>query len=162
MKPYIYSFTLTLLLVLLSWGTVANAQSKTSAGLTLAQASVNNPKLAEAINKAGLMPLLTGTGPYTFFAPSDAALKELSGKSAEATREILMGHIVEGSYTTADLHDGRTLTTIGKQTIKIFRKKDKVLLNGRRIINPNQPSRNGIMHTVDNLLVKELSNLSLL
>ena len=144
-------------------GLPAAAQTKTTAAsLTLAQTSVNNTALSEAIKKAGLLPLLSNTGPYTFFAPSDAALQQLSQKSAEATREILLGHIVEGNYALADLHDGKTLTTMSKQTLKIFRKKDKVLINGRRILAPDQPARNGVMHTVDNLLVREMETMSYL
>ncbi|RYZ47874.1 MAG: fasciclin domain-containing protein, partial [Sphingobacteriales bacterium] len=97
-----------------------------------------------------------------FFAPSASALQQLSQKSAEATREILLGHIVEGRFTEADLHDGKTLTTLSKQTLKVIRKKDRLLINGRRIVTSDQPASNGIMHTVSDLLVKDMGHMSML
>ena len=129
---------------------------------TIAEASANNKQLTQLLQKTGLMPLLSNKGPYTFFVPSATALQQLSQMEATDAREVLMGHILEGRYTAADLKDCALLTTMSKQTIKVFRKKNKLLLNGMLVSSPDQAAGNGIMHTVSGLLSQTNANASML
>jgi uncharacterized surface protein with fasciclin (FAS1) repeats len=115
--------------------------------------------LVDLIFQAGLYGTLSGAGPFTVFAPTNAAfLESLVGDktslSAEQLFSILTYHVVEGIYPVTDLKDGTILTTIQGDTLSFERTEETVeFTNGQRIIVPNILATNGIVHFIDGVLI---------
>lgn len=113
----------------------------------------NNPLLVELLAQAGLGPLLSSEGPYTFFAPSEEACLKLRGQKPEVVRLVLSYHILEGRHTAADLREGSRLRTIMGESVSVLRKKEDVFINGARITAEDHVARNGVRHMIDSLLM---------
>ncbi|CAE8611712.1 unnamed protein product [Polarella glacialis] len=118
--------------------------------------------LVKALQKAGLVATVSGTTPYTVFAPTDAAfadlLKEL-GCSAEQLlanpdlKSILLYHVVGGSTMSSSLKDGQKVTTAqgGQLAVQIAGGKVKV---GRATVTAADVAcSNGVIHIVDKVLL---------
>jgi uncharacterized surface protein with fasciclin (FAS1) repeats len=131
---------------------VAGTTTAKPASSNIAEASSKDAPLLQAITDAGLMPVLSGKGPYTFFAPSDQALQSWTVTDPEAKRQKLLSHVVQGRYTMADLYDGAKLTSMSGETLTVLRKKGKVLVNGVDVTSGDVSSNNGITHTVNGIL----------
>jgi uncharacterized surface protein with fasciclin (FAS1) repeats len=113
--------------------------------------------LVELIFRVGLYGTLSAAGPYTVFAPTNTAFLESlvrdgSTLSAEQVSSILTYHVVEGIYTAADLIDGLILTTLQGDSLK-FESTEFEFVNGEKIIVPDIPATNGIVHFIDGVLV---------
>ena len=104
------------------------------------------PVLGELIAKAGLAPILSGDAAYTFLMPSEAELSSLKNEPAQRIRTILSGHILKGRYLESDLKDGASIETLAGTKVTVCRKKDYTLVNGVRIVAPNNEVKNGIIH----------------
>ena len=91
-------------------------------------------------------------GPYTVFAPTNAALAGVSiaGLSAAEIDDISGYHVVDGRYRSADLAAGQTLETIGGDTIRIG--DGLTLNNGVNIVEADQRAENGVVHSIDGIL----------
>ncbi|CAN5905626.1 hypothetical protein BH24BAC1_BH24BAC1_03300 [soil metagenome] len=113
----------------------------------------SSPLLVELLAQAGLGPLLSSEGPYTFFAPSEGACLKLRGQKPEVVRAVLSYHILEGKHTAADFRDGSRLRTIMGESISVLRKKEAVFINGSQITAEDHVARNGVRHTIDALLM---------
>lgn len=90
-------------------------------------------------------------GPYTVFAPEDAALDTVDLVAAGAG--VAGYHVVKGRYTESELTAGTTLKTVGGDTITIA--GDGTLNNGVEIIDADQHADNGIVHTISGVLEDE-------
>lgn len=133
---------------------VSRASGNTST-LNLADnviSSDSRPILKELFVQAGLLSTLSGNNTYTFFAPTEKALKEIQFDSSEKLRVILLNHVVAGTYKLDDLQDGMKLQTLANETITIFRNKEEILVNGIPVVNGNDVSKNGIMHNIGDVL----------
>lgn len=108
--------------------------------------------LLQLVTKAGLMPLLSGADTYTFFAPSGAALQPYHNAKPEELRNLLSQHIVKGSLSADELKDGSTLKTINGSTIRVYRKKGTIHINGKRLHETDQLYANGVWHQLNGCL----------
>ena len=122
--------------------------------------------LAAALERAGLIETLQGEGPFTVFAPTNAAFDALLAEleiegldqvsNAQLT-EILLNHVVSGKVLSTDLTAGyvNTLAT-GAQDTKIsvlVDLTDGVKLNNRATVTtPNIDADNGVVHVINNVL----------
>jgi uncharacterized surface protein with fasciclin (FAS1) repeats len=127
------------------------------------EAAGNYTRLLAAVRAAGLEEVLRGTGPFTLFAPDDAAFakldpKELDALMAEpfgALADVLTYHLVMGKVTTADLKDGEKLETANgnsKLTIKVAG-DGTVTVNDARVISPDVAASNGEIQGIDTVLM---------
>jgi len=117
-------------------------------------------QLVEAVVKAGLVETLSGSGPFTIFAPTDAAFAQLftdlgvSGIeeiSAETLIPILQYHVVAGNVLAADLSDGDVDTLNGKISISLA---GPVTINGTsEVIATDIQGTNGVVHVIDEVLL---------
>lgn len=105
---------------------------------------------------------LAGTGPYTLLAPTEAAFKALPDSvrqqlndpaSDEGLQEMLNNHIIAGKLTTADLQDGAILKTAAGHQLKVSKRDGKVRIGNALILEPDGMSSNGVLHTLDRVLV---------
>jgi uncharacterized surface protein with fasciclin (FAS1) repeats len=116
--------------------------------------------LASLLQKAGLAGTLEGKGPFTVFAPTDAAFAKVPkatlaslAKNKAKLRAVLMYHVVKGKVTAAQalkLHSAKTLE--GKPlTIRI--NGGKVIVGGATVVKANVIASNGVIHVINNVLI---------
>lgn len=111
------------------------------------------------LNLADLAPYVSGTG-YTFFVPVDTAFEEIgldkmpdNYLSNGNGLQVLLNHFVKGRLYDRDLKDGTELLTLGNNTIKIARKKEKVNVNEAVIVESEVFVYNlGTMFYIDKVL----------
>lgn len=125
--------------------------------------SSDHTTLVTAVKAAGLVETLKGTGPFTVFAPANAAFAKLPAGTVEALvkpenkeklSSILTYHVVPGTYTAKDITDGMTLTTVNGQKLTFTMKDGKWWINESAMIEiPDVMSSNGVTHVIDTVLM---------
>jgi uncharacterized surface protein with fasciclin (FAS1) repeats len=116
--------------------------------------------LASLLQKAGLAGTLEGKGPFTVFAPTDAAFAKVPkatlaslAKNRSKLRAVLLYHVVKGKVTAAQamkLHSARTLE--GKPvTIRVS--GGKVIVGGATVVKANVMASNGVIHVINKVLI---------
>ncbi len=118
--------------------------------------------LVAAVKAAGLVETLSGTGPFTVFAPTDAAFAALptgtidtlvKPESKETLTGILTYHVVAGKVMSSDLTDGMTATTVNGQSLTIHLTDGKVMVNGAEVIIADVDTDNGVIHAINAVLM---------
>ncbi|WP_266367050.1 fasciclin domain-containing protein [Tellurirhabdus rosea] len=140
----------------------------TSRDLSLSAArSREHTILFRALRVAGLTDQASGKGPFTVFAPTDAAFQQLPAgtldelmKPAAKQRlmRLLAGHVVKGRLTSDQLEDGQKLKTVTGQTLTVSKQGEAVTItdaagNTATVNWPDIEATNGIVHSVDTVLV---------
>ena len=123
----------------------------------------NVTTVVAAVKAAGLVDTLKSAGPFTVFAPTNAAFDKLpAGTVATLLKPenkakltaILTYHVVAGRYTVADLKDGMKLKTVNGEDLLINVKNGKVWINGSAMIETADViSSNGVTHVIDSVLL---------
>ncbi|MFT3991347.1 MAG: fasciclin domain-containing protein [Luteolibacter sp.] len=121
--------------------------------------------LNQAIKAAGLEETLGGKGHFTLFAPTDEAFTKLPEGSLaalllpenkEKLRTLLTYHVIAGTQTSATFLDGKIKTLSGDPVkIDVDGNKDPIEVDDAKIVNPDQPATNGVVHVIDKVLVPE-------
>lgn len=118
--------------------------------------------LVAAVKAADLVDTLSGTGPFTVFAPVDAAFDALPAgtvdtlvkpENKEQLTGILTYHVVAGKVMSSDLTDGMKATTVNGQELTIHLTDGKVMVNGAEVIIADVDTDNGVIHAVDAVLM---------
>ncbi len=118
--------------------------------------------LGNALRATQLNATLAEGGPYTVFAPTNDAFKQLDpsglndlpeGMEGDDLKQVLLQHVVEGEYTAADLVGMDELPTLGGGSLKITTANDRVMVNGADVILADQQADNGYVHLIDSVLV---------
>jgi len=116
--------------------------------------------LVSAVTKAGLVETLSGPGPYTVFAPTDAAFAaipadQLNAILADKTKltQILTYHVVPGKVMAADLQPEQMVKTVEGQDLDIKVTNGAATVNGCNIVKTDIPASNGVIHVVDCVLI---------
>ncbi len=124
--------------------------------------SKDHTTVVAAVKAAGLVDTLKGKGPFTVFAPTNAAFEKLPAgtvdtllmpENKEKLTGILTYHVVPGKYLSKDLKDGMTLTTVNGQTLTISMKDGKWWVNDAMITIPDVVSSNGVTYVIDTVLM---------
>jgi uncharacterized surface protein with fasciclin (FAS1) repeats len=127
----------------------------------VAIAAKNCKTLAAAVAAAGLVKTLQGKGPFTVFAPTDAAFaaiqsevdKLLKPENKDKLSKILTYHVVSGKMMAADLEDGQELITVEGSTLKVMVKNGKVMVGDAQVTTADVSSSNGVIHVIDKVLL---------
>lgn len=156
-------FLLTLVLVM------AVAISASSQNIyQLVQSSPDHTTLAAAIDAANLQAALEGPGPFTLFAPTDAAFDALPEGLVEALlldpeevlRDILLYHVVPGSNPTGSFTNGENLTSLlSGQQLTITIDGTMFMVNGALMSPANIGASNGIIHSIDAVLIPDVTTV---
>ena len=126
-----------------------------------AEANDQLSTLVSAIVDAELGSTLQGTGPFTVFAPNNAAFDNLpdgtlENLSTEQLAEILTFHVVEGEITSSDLSASQTVETVQGEEILVTVDGGTVTVNGNAVVGtPDVQASNGVIHIVDNVLLPQ-------
>ena len=112
----------------------------------------------KALDAAGMTETLRDTGPFTVFAPTDAAFEKLpAGKleslfkpeNKEELVSLLNYHVVSGRKTTADVGKWDAARTVNGQSAPIILKDDQLSIDGALITLADIGSSNGLLHGID-------------
>lgn len=142
-------------------GTTANQNLGELAQTAASQGSFTT--LTKAVQAAGLTEQLTGKGPYTVFAPTDAAFaalpqgtvdKLLKPENKSKLVKLLGYHVVPGQVTSSQLTSGQVKTVEGTPvTVKVDSASNTVTVNGAKVVQADIPASNGIVHVVDKVIL---------
>jgi len=136
----------------------------------IAQVASSNPDfsiLVEALDKAGLVSAMEGTGPFTVFAPTNAAFNALftqlgvsgiSDLSAETLKPILLNHVISGNVKAMDIATGyvETLNNYGPSgnKVKLFiLKGSNVMVDNSKVVTTDVIASNGTIHAIDKVIL---------
>ena len=124
--------------------------------------SPDHTTLVAAVTAAGLVETLKGAGPFTVFAPTNAAFAALPAgtvdgllkpESKAALTKILTYHVVAGAVKAADLKDGQKIKTLQGEELTVAIKNGKVTINGANVTTADLTGSNGVVHVVDAVLM---------
>jgi len=118
--------------------------------------------LAAALQAAGLVETLKGEGPFTVFAPTDAAFAKLPAGTVESLlkpenrdklRAILTYHVVAGKVTAADVKKMKSGKTVQGSSVKIAMSGGKVMIDNATVAKADVMASNGVIHVIDTVLM---------
>jgi transforming growth factor-beta-induced protein len=128
--------------------------------------AINNPNfsiLVEAVVKAGLVEALSGSGPFTVFAPTNDAFSALFATlgvngiddlTAEQLTPILLYHVVSGNVTASQVSTGSVPTLKEGSTISIIADGMGVKLNASsNVVATDVQGTNGVIHAIDAVIL---------
>jgi transforming growth factor-beta-induced protein len=126
--------------------------------------------LATALGAAGLVDTLKGKGPFTVFAPTDAAFAKvpadtlaalLRPENKAALTSVLTYHVVSGRVLAKDVVklNGKTVPTVNGETVSVSVSGGKVKVNSSNVVSTDVLATNGVIHVIDAVLLP--SNLKL-
>ncbi|MBI5706119.1 MAG: fasciclin domain-containing protein [Armatimonadetes bacterium] len=129
-----------------------------------AVASKQFPTLVAAVQAAGLVEALKGSGPFTVFAPTEEAFKKLPKGTLESLLKpenkaklvaILKYHVVPGKVMAADvlkLKNGTEVPTLQGQSVKV-KNKHGVQVNNAKVVKTDIECKNGVIHVIDTVIL---------
>lgn len=130
----------------------------------IAAQSADHTTLVAAVKAGDLVNALSNAGPFTVFAPTNAAFDKLPAGTVEslltpekkdALIDILQYHVTVGGYKIDQLRDGQSLGQVNGGNLKISIKNGKTILNGKATIISSIQASNGVIHVIDEVLLPE-------
>lgn len=127
----------------------------------VAVGSPDHTTLVTALKAAGYVDALSNAGPFTVFAPTNAAFDKLPAgtvegllkpESKDALRNILEYHVSVGVYKLESLANGQKINQVNLDNIEIGVKDGKYTVNGANIV-ATVPASNGVVYVVDAVLL---------
>jgi uncharacterized surface protein with fasciclin (FAS1) repeats len=116
--------------------------------------------LVAAVQAAGLVSALQGTGPFTVFAPTDAAFAALPAgtvesllKDPKALSNILLYHVLSGAVKAESVKDGLSVNTLQGSPVTFSVKDGKPMINGANIVATDVMASNGVIHVIDQVIL---------
>jgi uncharacterized surface protein with fasciclin (FAS1) repeats len=120
--------------------------------------------LASLLQSAGLVDTLKGAGPFTVFAPTDAAFAKVPKATLDALaadpaklKAVLLYHVVSGSVPAADVVKLTSAKTVNGASVSIKVQGSTVLVNDAKVVTPDVMASNGIIHVIDTVLLPPAS-----
>ena len=146
----------TVIASLLALGAAFSAQAKDI--VDTAVGAGNFKTLATALTAAGLIDTLKGKGPYTVFAPTDAAFAKIPKADLDALLKdkakltaVLTYHVVAGKVMAADVKAGKVKTVQGSDlTVST---SGGVMVNGAKVSATDIVADNGVIHVIDSVIM---------
>jgi uncharacterized surface protein with fasciclin (FAS1) repeats len=116
--------------------------------------------LAQALTAAGLVETLQGKGPFTVFAPTDAAFGKIPKatldallKDKEALKKVLLYHVVSGNVMAKDVVKLKSAKTVQGSNVAISVKGKTVKINNATVISADVKASNGVIHVIDTVIM---------
>ena len=167
------------LFLLVAVGIATNVNAANNAGVTsdshsaptadivdTAVAAGSFTTLAKALEAAGLIDALKGKGPFTVFAPTDAAFAKLPAgtiesllqpENKEKLKAILLYHVVSGKVMATDVMklNGQSVKTLQGGMFKVNTKKG-VRVDNAKVTQTDIKASNGVIHVIDTVLLPQI------
>jgi len=140
---------------------LASAADPTQNIVQLAQATTDLSTLVTAVVAADLVTTLSGTGPFTLFAPTNAAFAALPAgtlaslletANKEKLADLLKYHVVSGKILAADISNAQVVKTVEGNSISASVNDGKVFINQAQVTTPNVMATNGVVHIINAVL----------
>jgi uncharacterized surface protein with fasciclin (FAS1) repeats len=116
--------------------------------------------LASLLKKAGLVKTLKGKGPYTVFAPTDAAFAKVPqatldelGEDKAKLRSVLLYHVAGRKLTAAKIVKRRSVKTLNGKRVRISVRGESVRVGSARVTTPDVGASNGVIHVINKVLI---------
>lgn len=116
--------------------------------------------LVVAVEEAGLVETLKGEGPFTVFAPTDAAFNKIPEETLNALladkeklAEVLTYHVVPGKVMAADVVKMSSAKTVQGESIGIEVQDGSVYVDGAKVIKTDIKTSNGVIHVIDTVIM---------
>lgn len=123
---------------------------------------LNDPELStfrELVRGTGVYELFQGTGPFTAFAPNNAAFSKMDKAKLEALKQdkdqlttVLLFHVIPGKYMSKYIKPESVRTLNGK-SITLNKQGDTVTVNQAKVIKADLDGPNGVVHIIDAVLL---------
>lgn len=135
-------------------------QAATANIVDTAVAAGNFKTLVAAVQAAGLVDTLKGPGPFTVFAPTDAAFAALPAGTVDALlkdpaklKDILLYHVVSGAVTSGDVVKLTQAKTVGGGNLTVSVSGSTVRVNDATVTAVDIKATNGVIHVIDKVLI---------
>jgi uncharacterized surface protein with fasciclin (FAS1) repeats len=116
--------------------------------------------LVSLVKKAGLAGALQGKGPFTVFAPTDAAFAKVPkatlaalAKDKAKLKAVLLYHVAKGKVTSTKVVKLKSVKTLQGTAVGVKVAGGKVFVGGARVITPDVMSSNGVIHVINKVLI---------
>jgi uncharacterized surface protein with fasciclin (FAS1) repeats len=128
----------------------------------MVKSSGNFNTLSKALQSAGLTDTLSRGGPYTLFAPTDAAFSQLPpGRLDEWMRpenkatlqQVLKYHVVEGRMNMAQMRQGKTMTTLEGDPVTVKEQGGRMTVDGAMIEGSEMDASNGMIYAINKVMM---------
>jgi uncharacterized surface protein with fasciclin (FAS1) repeats len=128
----------------------------------VAMGSTDHTTLVKAIQAADLVNALSNAGPFTVFAPTNAAFDKLPAgtvddllkpENKDKLADILQYHVSLGVFKTDMLTDGQVVGQVNGENITISKNGEKIMVNGNATVTGTVPASNGIIYVIDAVLL---------
>ena len=123
--------------------------------------------LVAAIQAAGLEETLRGDGPFTVFAPTDAAFAKLPAGTVQSLladiptlTDILLYHVVSGDVMASDVVGLSSATTVQGQPVAVSVTDGRVYINDAQVIITDVKASNGIIHVIDSVIIPPANSIA--
>jgi uncharacterized surface protein with fasciclin (FAS1) repeats len=140
-------------------GSAATAGAKKDIVETAVEAGRFNT-LAALLKKAGLVKTLKSKGPYTVFAPTDAAFAKVPqttldelGQDKAKLRSVLLYHVAGRKLPAAKIVKRRSVKTLNSQRVRIRVRGETVRIGGARVTTADVGASNGVIHIINKVLI---------
>lgn len=115
---------------------------------------------ADAVKAAGLAEALAARGPFTVFAPTDEAFKNLPSRAYDALlkdtgklKAVLTYHVIQGHVLASDVAAGEVMTQQGSTLTSTPSSSSGVRVNGARIVQADLVASNGVVHAIEAVIL---------
>ena len=126
----------------------------------VAQANGSFQTLLAAAGAAGLVETLKGPGPFTVFAPTDAAFRKLPAGAVDALladperlRAVLLYHVLPGRVTAAQVTGMTSANTVNGAAVRVRAQGGSVMINNATVAQADVAASNGVIHVIDTVLM---------
>ncbi len=150
-------------LAVASVASAAPAGGSAKHGKNIVQTAVDAKQfttLVALVKKAGLAGALSGKGPLTVFAPTDAAFAKLPkatldalGKDLAQLKAVLLYHVVSGKVAAADVVKLTSAKTLQGASVKISVKGGKVFVDKAQVVTADVMASNGVIHVINSIIL---------
>jgi len=136
------------------------AQDKDIVGLAVGNKDLST--LVAAVKAAGLVETLQSDGPFTVFAPTNAAFDALPEGTLESLLKpenkaklvsILTYHVVGAKVMSKDLSNGQKAKTVEGQNINVKLNGSGVMINDAKVVAADVSASNGVVHVIDKVIL---------
>ncbi|GAA0514849.1 fasciclin domain-containing protein [Deinococcus depolymerans] len=154
---------LILTTLLLSGSALAGGGGMVPAGNTIASIVANDPNfstLLAAVQAAGLVDTLNSSGPFTVFAPTNAAFAKVPEADLNALlndpaqlKALLLYHVVPGRVTAAQVMKLTSAKTVNGASVNIGVSGGRVMVGNATVTRADVRASNGVIHVIDTVLM---------
>jgi uncharacterized surface protein with fasciclin (FAS1) repeats len=148
-------------LVMAVAATSAPARTRSDANIVQTAVAAGQFKtLTKLLKRAGLVDALQQPGPYTVFAPTDAAFKKVPKATINVLlhnraklKAVLLYHVVSGRVTAADVVKLSSAKTLNGKSVRIRVSGMNVFVNSAKVTTPDVEASNGVIHVINRVLI---------